>query len=371
MADRLRVGVIGRTGKGNYGHGIDTVWAEVPETEVVAVADENEAGRRDVQKRTKAANAYADYREMLDKERLQIVAIGPRWIDQHREMAIAAAEHGCHVYMEKPFVPTPAQADEVIRACEMRHIKLALAHQTHYAPTTILARRIIAEGQIGEILELRGRGKEDQRGGGEDLWVLGSHVLDLMRFFAGDALDCFATVTAKGQPITAADVAEGNEGVGLLAGEAIHARYTFPKGVIGSFSSVKGMGGTPSRFGLQIFGSRGILEIGTGYPAPVWLLKDAGWSPGRSGTAWQAVSSNGIGQPETIKDGGLHAGNVAAVQDLIEAIQKDRQPACGMYDGRAIVEMISGVFASQQAGKPVTLPLVDRGNPLAGFQPKK
>ena len=368
MADRLRVGVIGRTGKGNYGHGIDTVWGEVPETEVVAVADEHEAGRRDVQKRTKAANAYADYREMLAKERLQIVAIGPRWIDQHREMAIAAAEHGCHIYMEKPFVPTPGHADDVIRACEMRHIKLALAHQTHYAPTAILAKKLIADGQIGEVLELRGRGKEDQRGGGEDLWVLGSHVLDLMRFFAGDALDCYATVSAKGQPITAADIAEGNEGVGWLAGDAVQARYTFARGIIGSFSSVRGQGGNPSRFGLQILGSRGVLEIGTGYPAPVWILKDPAWSPGRSGATWQAVSSNGIGQPETIKASGLHAGNVAAVQDLLEAIKNDRQPACSMYDGRAVVEMISAVFASQRTGKPVRFPLVERGNPLAAIK---
>ena len=188
------------------------------------------------------------------------------------------------------------------------------------------------------------------------------------RFFAGNALDCFATASQNGHAITAADIAEGNEGVGLLAGDAVHARYTFAKGVLGSFSSVRGKGGTPSRFGLQIFGSKGIIEIGTGYPAPVWLLKDAGWSPGRSGAAWQPVTSNGVGQPETIKDGGLHAGNVAAVNDLLDAIENDRQPACGMYDGRAVVEMICAVFASQRAGKPVALPLTDRGNPLAGYK---
>lgn len=369
MAERLRVGVIGRTGKGSYGHGIDSVWAEIPETEVVAVADEHEAGRRDAQKRTRAATAYADYREMLDKERLQIVAIGPRWIDQHREMAVAAAEHGCHIYMEKPFAPTPAQADEIIRACEMRHTKLALAHQTHYSPTAFLARKLIEEGQIGDVLELRGRGKEDQRGGGEDLWVLGSHVLDLMRFFAGEALDCSATMSQNGAPVTSANVIEGNEGVGPLAGDTVHARYTFGKGIIGSFDSVRGKGGSPSRFGLQIYGSKGIIEIGTGFPAPTWILKDASWSPGRSGATWQQITSNGIGKPETIKDGGLHAGNVAAVKDLLDAIQKDRQPGCSMYDGRAIVEMICAVFASHVAGKSVALPLVQRGNSLASLKP--
>jgi predicted dehydrogenase len=270
--------------------------------------------------------------------------------------------------MEKPFVPTPAQADEVIRACEMRHTKLALAHQTHYSPTAFQARKIIEEGQIGEILELRGRGKEDQRGGGEDLWVLGSHILDLMRFFAGDAIDCFATVSANGKPITAADVGPANEGIGLLAGDAVHARYTFARRVIGSFSSVRGKAGNPSRFGLQIFGSRGVIEICTGYPAACWLLKDGGWSPGRSGAKWEPVTSAGVGQPEPLKNAGAHAGNVAAVRDLLDAIRADREPACGMYDGRAVTEMITAVFASQRAGKPVTLPLADRGSPLAAYK---
>ncbi len=364
MPDKLRVGIIGRTGKGNYGHGLDAVWADVPQCEVVAVADEHEAGRLDAQKRTKATTAYADYREMLDKEKLNLVAVAPRWVDQHREMALAAAAHGCHVYMEKPFVPTLAQADEVIRACEMRHIKLALSHQTHYTPTNAVVQKLIAAGEIGDVLEFRGRGKEDQRGGAEDTWVLGSHILDLMRIFSGDATSCFATVTSKGQPITAADVIEGNEGLGPLAGDAVHARYSFANGVIGTFDSVRGKAGTPSRFALQILGSRGVIELTTGYLASVWLLKDGSWSPGRSGAKWQPVTSQGVGIPETIKGEGLHAGNVAAVHDLLEAIDKDRQPLCSMYAGRAVVEMIASIFESQRIGGPVALPLVRRENPL-------
>ena len=42
-------------------------------------------------------------------------------------------------------------------------------------------KKLIADGAIGTLLEFRGRGKEDRRGGGEDLWVLGSHVLDMIR----------------------------------------------------------------------------------------------------------------------------------------------------------------------------------------------
>ena len=47
----LRVAVIGHTGRGNYGHGLDTMWREVPGTQVVAVADADAKGLADAQKR--------------------------------------------------------------------------------------------------------------------------------------------------------------------------------------------------------------------------------------------------------------------------------------------------------------------------------
>ena len=42
--DKLAVAVIGHTGRGNYGHGLDTVWLRIPETEIAGVADENSVG---------------------------------------------------------------------------------------------------------------------------------------------------------------------------------------------------------------------------------------------------------------------------------------------------------------------------------------
>ena len=64
---RYRVGVIGHTGRGNFGHGIGDVWSAFPQTEVVAVADPVERGRVEAQERTGAPRAYAEYRELLEK----------------------------------------------------------------------------------------------------------------------------------------------------------------------------------------------------------------------------------------------------------------------------------------------------------------
>ena len=65
-------------------------------------------------------------------------------------------------------------------------------------------KKLVDEGLIGRLLEVRTRGKEDHRSGGEDLMVLGTHCLYLMRLFAGDPLWCSARVTQDGRDITLA-----------------------------------------------------------------------------------------------------------------------------------------------------------------------
>ena len=77
---------------------------------------------------------------------------------------------------------------------EKRNLKLAIAHQTRYSPALVHAKKAIAEGLLGDILELRGRGKEDARAGGEDLMVLGTHIMDLMRCLRRRSTWCFAEV---------------------------------------------------------------------------------------------------------------------------------------------------------------------------------
>ena len=367
MAAKFRVAVIGHTGRGNYGHGIDTVWTQFPDRcEVVAVADADEQGRAEAAKRLKAPAAFADYRQMLDQAKPQIVAIGPRWLDQHRDMVLAAAERGCHIYMEKPLCRTPAEADQMAAACKQHKVKLALAHQTRYSPRLQAVHDLIAAGDLGTVLELRGRGKEDARGGGEDLWVLGSHVMNLIHHFGGQPTWCFARVEQGGKPVTKADVKEGNEGIGPLAGDSVAAVYGLESGATAHFASRRGMGGGKGRFGLQIFGSKGIVEILTGSLPSVQFLPDPAWSPGRSGARWLPVTSAGIDKPEPLADGGLDGGNALAVKDLLAAIEvQDRDPECSVYEGRITIEMICAVFESHRLRQPVSFPLKTRENPLS------
>jgi predicted dehydrogenase len=365
MPKPYRVAVIGRTGKGDYGHGLDLVWKAVPNVEIVAVADENDKGRAAAAQRLGASRAYADYREMLDKEKPRIVSVATRWLDTHRDMVVACAEAGANVFLEKPMCRTLAEADDMVRACEMHHVKLAIAHQTRYSPTLKRIRELVAEGRLGDILELRGRGKEDSRGGGQDLMVLGTHIFDLMRLLVGDTRWCHAVITQAGRPAVKADVREGGEGMGPVVGDNISASYGFDKNIRGYFATHRARDGVGSRFGLGIFGSKGVIHVTTGGLPAAYFLADPGWYPGKSKAAWIEITSAGLGKPEPLKDGSLHQGNVWIAQDLIDAIEKDRQPLGSMYDGRATLEMILAVYESWRLERAVELPLKTRQHPLS------
>jgi predicted dehydrogenase len=357
-----RVAVIGRTNKGNYGHGLDTVWLTVKNVQIVAVADEDDKGRADAAKRLNVKSAYADYRQMLDKEKPQIVSVAPRWLDCHRDMVVACAQAGAHIFMEKPMCRTLAEADEMVAACERHHVKLAIAHQTRYSPRVQRIKELIAAGKLGDILELRGRGKDEVRGGGEDLMVLGTHIMDLMRMIAGDPRSCYAQVRQRGKAIIRSDVRSGNEGIGPLAGDHITAVYQFDRGIEGHFSTKRITPG--GRFGLQVLGTKGMIHLTTGSLPPAYFCEDPSWFPGRSKAQWQEITSGGLGEPETLRGDNLGLGNAWIAEDLIKSIEEDRQPLGSVYDGRAALEMILATYESHRLGRTVDLPLASREHPL-------
>lgn len=367
MPAKYRVAVIGRTGKGNYGHGLDTVWLKCDRAEIVAVADENEKGRAEAVKRLGAAAGYADFREMLAKEKPQIVSVADRWPDCHWDMVVACAEAGASIFLEKPISQTLQQADEMIAACEKHHVKCALAHQTRYSLRVKIAKDLIDSGRLGDILELRGHGKEDRRGGGEDLAVLGTHSFDLMRHLAGDAKWCFARIHKDGRKAVPGDVKQAGEQIGPVVGDHISAQYGFDKLAGGSFITHVAKDGVGSRYWLEVRGTKGQLQLGFGVFGATYFAEDPSWMSGRGKPPWQEITSNGIGKPETLTAKEIDNGNIFIVNDLIEAIEKDRQPLDSIYDGRAALEMILAVYESNRQERPIDLPMKNRKHPLSGW----
>lgn len=367
-APRLRVAVIGHTGRGDYGHGLDTMWLRLPETEIVAVADADAKGLTAAQQKLGVKSGFADYRKMLAEVKPDLVAIGMRHVDQHRDVALAVAASGAKgIYIEKPFCRTPAEADEIVAACEQRNVKLALAHRNRWHPVLPVIDKLVKEDALGRLLELCARGKEDARGGSLDLWVLGSHLLNLVCYFGGQPLGCSATVLQAGKPVTRADVKDGAEGIGLLAGNEVHARFDMERGAPAYFDSIANAGVPAAGFGLQLVGTKGIIDLRVDQDPVAHYLAGNPFRPVKEPRVWQPISTAGIGQPEPKAEEvkGVMA-HLVSGRDLVAAIRENRQPLCGARDGRTIVEMIAAVFEShRQNGQRVTFPLTMRDNPLA------
>jgi predicted dehydrogenase len=348
-----RVVLIGHTGRGNYGHEWDVAWKSAPKARVVAVADPDEGGRYRAMARSGAARGYADYREMLAKEKPDIVTLCARWPDQRVPMLTAAAEIGAHILTEKPFARTLEEADAMVAAAERRGVKVQVGHPYRLMPAADAITRMLRAGELGALMEIRGRGKEDARAGGEDLMVLGTHYFDLMRHFAGDPAWVFADVQERGRPARVGRAA--SEPVGLVAGDDIAAMFAFGGGVHGYFASKASDVRSGQRFGLNLHGSKAVAYLPSGQAPRV--LHDAAWMGEGDPARWEKIESS---PAET-----THAPVSALMAaDLIEAIEQNRPPVCSARDGRWTIEMVTGIYQSALNGKPVAFPLIDRRSPL-------
>jgi predicted dehydrogenase len=304
---------------------------------------------------------------MLEELRPDIVAVCPRFVEQHSAMVHAAAAAGVSgVYMEKPFVRDLEEADGIVALCRERGLRVALAHRNRYHPALPVAAELLRAGRFGRLLEVRGRGKEDQRGGALDLWVLGSHVLNLATVFVGQPVACSGLLYQDGRPVGRGDLREGDEGLGLLGGNAVHARFETESGVPLYFDSIQGAGEKSTGFGLQLICSEAVVDLRVDAEPLVQVRWGNPFRPSPAAAGWEAVTSAGIGRPEPLEEiRRLVAGHVLPAQDLLAAIEQKREPLCGAEAGRTTVEMILAVFEShRRGGERVRCPLSPRVNPL-------
>jgi len=351
--------IIGQTGGGDYGHGFDTIFSGLENVSVEAVADPHPEGRRKAAERSGAKRQYADYRAMLEQERPALVSIAPRHPEGHKAMALAAIAAGAHVLIEKPFTEHLRDADEIVAAAAAKGVKIAVGHKNRCHADFARMKRLIGEGFLGTVLEMRVQGKQDRRSGGEDLLVLGTHDFDTMRFFFGDPEWCFAHVADSARPDEPLRPRQGREPM-MVAGDTVRAMFGFEKNVMCSWQSVKAEeawhtapAGT-ERWGFTIFGTKRILSY---YSLSGPLALDSPFL----GHKTQKADWRGLPDPA---DWPPPAHETDIVKNLLHAIEHGTEPLCSGTDGRWTIEMVSAVYHSHRLDARVRFPLQDRSNPL-------
>lgn len=362
---RIPAAIIGHTGRGDYGHGLDLIFNDVPNVEVVAVADPDSVGRAAAAKKSKASRQYADYRELLAQEKPQLVAIAPRWTDQHHAIAMAALKTGAHICLEKPFMQTLAEADEVLSVADAAGWKIAVAHQARLAPSIVQLKRALAAGLIGDVLQIRSWGKQDGRAGGEDMLVLGTHLFDLMRSLAGDPVWCTARILHRGREFERSDARTVKEQIGPVGGNEVEAQFAFPNGVFATFTSRAKLWETVALWGIELAGSKGSVRILMDVFPAVYVLQSSAWTPEGKTDSWVRWKEDPA-LKLSAEEKGFGPANRRVVDDWLEAIRTRREPACSGRAGMKALEMVMAVYQAGLSGNRVTFPLTDRRHPLGG-----
>ena len=352
----LRAAVIGHTGRGNYGHGLAGIFQDRSPITLVGLADPVASGRETMARNLGIQRVYADWREMLKQERPDLVSVAMRHADQHAEITLACVEAGAHCYVEKPFVRFPLEGDAVLAAADRHRRRIAVAHTMRMSPAARRLRQVVAEGRIGELREMHAFGKQDERAGGEDLMVLGPHLFDLMRLFAGDPLWVSARVQAQSRELAVTDRRRVKDEVGWVAGDRVNAQFVFGNGVLGLYTSDGSLRESTGHWGIEFRGSRGSARINCDL-VPVACVKSASaWKDGIRREDWAPLE----GVPSMAEAD--H--NRAPVGDWLDAIASGREPECSGRNGAWGVEMVMGIYQSALGGSRATFPLRERGHPL-------
>lgn len=301
-------------------------YREVPEVEVVAAADPYPEQREAFRQRWGVDRMYVDYREMLEKEKPDIVSVATS-AKPRPGIVIDCARAGVRaIYAEKPIALSLAEADAMIAACREHEVTLAIGCTRCWDPYWNKARELIDTGEIGTVLQVTAYGQAG-------LSHNGSHLLTLVRYLAGGQVRWVFGEMESDEKAASDDDLMGN---GYLA---------FDNGAR-AFVRTCPIGGANWEF--EVVGERGrIRSLANGADFEWWQV---------SGGGRAEPSRRVFPRPQRIQSPG-----VRAIQDLISCLESGKEPNCTGEDARAALEVAIALREShRRGGARVDLPLADR-----------
>ena len=333
---KYRVGVIGC---GGMARGHVQGYLNSGRFEVVALADLAEERMAGYDERFGFTTThYTDARKMLDNEGLDVVSVGVRHGGHATWTIAAAARKPKAILCEKPMAIDIGSAEQMLIACQRNDVKLAIGHQRRFLPAYTMARNLIAEGAIGDVLFMRSYGHDG-------LPNYCSHQSDMFRYLLGDE-DC---EWVMGNVERKTDRWERNT---RIEDKAL-AVFGFPSGA----QAMILLDVVPIVYqGAHVFGTKGMIDFTT---EELRLLNKS------TGGDWKVYRPDGKffkaddTRFEWVEGG---AGQADEIADWIEG-KVENHRNCG-ENGYKALEMLHAVYESARCHEKVVLPLQTRVNPL-------
>ena len=248
--------------------------------ELVTVADEVPGRAEEAAARYGFAAATRDWRQVAVDPRVQAVSVtAPNFL--HRQVGVAMAESGKHIWIEKPVGLSAADARAVADAVSKAGVQAAVGFNYRNAPAVAAARELVSSGEIGAVTHARIRLFSDyaahpdgaltwryerERGGSGVLADLASHGVDLARHLLGeiDALiaDTAIFVPERARPAGAtaghARAAGGMPGI-VETEDYVSCLLRFASGARGVLEACRVSVGEQNNYGFEIHGTKGAV----------------------------------------------------------------------------------------------------------------
>jgi predicted dehydrogenase len=350
-------------GPGKVAHTHAQALATIPASNFVAVC-----GRRPEKTQAFASQysvrAYTDLREMLHDPGVQAVVICTPH-PQHAEQAVAAAQAGKHVLIEKPMAITLAGCDRMIAAARAAGVKLGVISQRRLYPCVQRVKQAVDEGKLGlpavgtvTVLSWRGpeyyamdawRGTWQGEGGGV-LVNQAPHQLDLFQWLMGPIEELFGYWANLNHPYievedTAVAVVRFQSGA---LGTILLSNSQNP----GLYGNIHVHGRTGASIGVQTDGGSMFVSGMTARVDPP--INDLWTVPGEESLLahWQAEDRK-LAETVNVMTHFHHL----QIQDFVQAILEDRDPMVTGEEGRKTVELFTAIYRAQKERQPVRWPL--------------
>ncbi len=345
---KLKVGVIGLgVGKGHI-----KGYISHPDAKVVAICDSDKKRLKEVGSDYGIKQRYADYEEMLDEEKLDVVSVAtPNYV--HAPITIKALDAGCHVLCEKPMAMNVEEAEEMEAKARKAKKRLMINFSYRFSPMSHALKSQVDSGVIGEVYfartvwhRRRGLpgfggwfGQKDKSGGGP-LIDLGVHRIDLALWLmgypepelvVGSTYDYISSEIAarEKKKFDVEDLAVGL--VKFSNGATLEAEASWAVN-------------RPEREFMEtrLYGRKGGLvqqNTGGGYDFEAWLYTEEN---GFHFNKKLALSSTPVPVP---------------MSHFIDSIVNDTPNIATAEEGVKVMKILDGIYKSAETGKPVDLRL--------------
>jgi predicted dehydrogenase len=327
---------------------------EVPGTRLAALVTRNASSAEKLITETEVAPVpvFTGLSDALKRPEVDVVIITTP-SGAHLEPAVAAANAGKHVVVEKPLEITTERCDRIIEACDRNGVRLCTIFPSRFHDANVALKSAVDAGRFGRLTLgettckwWRSQAYYDEGGwkgtqaldGGGALMNQAIHNVDLLLWMMGDATHVNGfTATLAHERIEVEDTAV--------------ACLRFASGALGVIQATTSVyPGLPKTIGIH--GDRGTVVI---EQEDVLRWDFASESPEDAAVkarfAQRAGASGGASDPKAIS----HQGHARQLADFVRAIQTNTAPKVDGREGRKAVALICAIYESMRSGKAVAL----------------